>query len=167
MFKCSDCLKWLCQRVTDYEDGSRIINYQSPPGKGLCEVLGVETAETFGCNKFERGAEHIEIMGRKSGSPWHHSRRDTCPDCQGIGIIGEETCRRCARTGTVLHYDDGYIGEEQTRRHPNEALKGPPPKPHCFNCSAELDPGWKACPTCGEKVEKPSDPVRVTESFQP
>lgn len=158
---CKDCRKWLCRRVTDYEDGSRIINHESPPGKGLCDVLAIETGAHFGCNQFEAGTEHIEIMGRKSGSPWHHSRRDTCPDCKGIGIIGEEACRRCARTGSVLYYDDGYIGEEQTRRHPNETINGPPPKPHCFNCSAELAPGWKACPTCGEKVEKPSDPVRV------
>ena len=166
MKDCGNCRKWLCQRVTDYEDGSRIINFQSPPGKGLCEVLGIETGEAFGCKQFEEGHEHTEVMGRKSGSPWHHSRRDTCPDCKGVGLLeGDVACVRCARTGTVLYYDDGYIGEEQTRRHPNEATKGPPPKPHCFNCSAELDPNWKACPTCGERVERPADPVRVGEQF--
>lgn len=163
---CGNCRKWLCQRVTDYGDGSRIVNFQSPPGKGLCEVLKIETDSTFGCNRFEEGKEHIEIMGKKPGSPWHHSQWGTCPDCEGIGVKNDAACRRCAQTGRVLYYDDGFIGEEQTRRHPNEALKGPPPKPHCFNCSAEIDPNWKACPTCGEKVERPADPIRVTETFQ-
>lgn len=23
---------------------------------------------------------------------------------------------------------------------------------HCPNCGAEIQPGWKACPTCGEKL---------------
>lgn len=166
MSNCRNCRRWLCQRVTDYEDGSRIINYQADAGKGRCDVLEIETGAHFGCNQFEAGNEHIEVMGRKTGSPWHHSRWGQCPDCKGKGLLeGDVECRRCARTGRVLHYDDGYIGEEQTRRHPNEAKIGPPPKPHCFNCSAELDPGWKACPTCGEKVEQPAEPVRV--SFQP
>lgn len=147
--KCSDCRLWLTKRVTDYEDGSRVINFESPDGQGQCEVLNINTVADFGCNRFEEGHDHIEVMGKKSGSPWHHSHYEACPDCKGTGLIDDGACRRCARTGRVLFYDDGYIGEEQTRRHPNEVKAGPPPKPKCDGCTAEIDPGWVACPRCG------------------
>ena len=158
--QCSECRKWLCQRVTDYEDGSRIVNHQSPEGKGLCEVLGIETSVDFGCLKFEEGHGHVEVIGIKKGSPWHHSRWGTCPDCGGAGW----GCRRCAGTGRVLYYDDGYVGEEQTRRHPNEVKMGSPPKPECMQCSADIDPNWMACPYCGTKIDKP-ETIRVDDEL--
>lgn len=171
--KCADCRLWLIQRVTDYEDGSRIINFKSRDGFGLCERLGVETEPDFGCNKFEEGNGHIEVMGKKIGSPWQHSHWGPCPECNGTVDENEQwtshptnggMCGRCAATGRVLYYDDGYIGEEKTRRHPNE-LKGetPLPPPACLNCQRDLDPKWMACPYCGTKTNKPDDPIRVTE----
>lgn len=161
--ECANCRKWLTQRVTDYEDGTRIVNLQTAPGQGLCEVLKHETSADFGCNRYAEGHEHVEIMGTKAGSPWHHSEWGTCPDCSGLGY----GCRRCAGTGRVLYYDDGYIGEEQTRRHPNEAKIGPPPKPTCVGCGRDSDPSWVACPHCGVSTNqnKPTDPIRVTDSL--
>ena len=160
--KCSDCRLWLTMRVTDYEDGTRITNFKAPDSKGQCLSLKIDTDAEFGCNRFEAGAEHIEVMARKPGSPWHHSHYDTCPDCKGTGLIDDGACRRCARTGRVLFYDDGYVGEEQTRRHPNEAAIGPPPKPTCAGCARDIDPTWVACPHCGYKLAV-DEPTHVSE----
>src|SRR5258707_15427063 len=131
---CSECRLWLTMRVTDYEDGTRITNYKSPDGKGRCGILKIDTEADFGCNRFEHGLDHIEIMSSKPGSPWHHSHYESCPDCNGTGLINDSACERCCRTGRCLFYDEGYIGEEKTRRHPNEIAKGPPPKPKCDAC---------------------------------
>jgi len=155
--ECANCQKWVIQRVTDYEDGSRIINLKSTEGNGFCEVLKIETGADFGCNKFEEGNLHIEVMGKKPGSPWHHSQWGKCPDCDGVGF----GCRRCAGTARVLYYDDGYIGEEQTRRHPNETDQNGPPVPSCISCKKHIDLNWVACPYCGTKIDKQADPVRV------
>ena len=160
---CANCRKWLTQRVTDYEDSSRIINFKAPDNNGRCEVLNIETGPAFGCNQFEAGLEHIEIAAKKSGSPWHHSHYITCPDCNGTGVIGEGSCERCCRTGRCLLYDDGYIGEEKTRRHPNEAKIGPPPAPTCSACDREIDKSWKACPFCGHQFAGEGEIIRVTE----
>jgi len=163
--KCADCYQWLTQRVTDYEDGSRIVNFKSTDGKGHCGILNIETDPDFGCNKFMEGHEHIEIMAKKTGSPWHHSTRITCPDCKGTGVVGplgDVSCERCCRTGTCLKYDDGYIGEEKTRRHPNEVVDGPPPEPTCDACNAKVEKHWKACPFCGNRFSQ-GEIVRVTE----
>ena len=156
---CANCRKWLTQRVTDYEDGTRIVNLSCAPGMGRCEVLNIEVPADFGCNKFEEGFLHVEIMGKKTGSPWHHSQWGKCPDCGGVGY----GCRRCAGTGRVLYYDDGHIGEEQHRRHPNEVVKGPPPAPTCDSCQSQIDLKWVACPHCGWRIPKPEDPTRVSE----
>ena len=160
--KCADCRQWLVQRVTDYEDGSRIVNFKSNDGQGQCEVLKIPTDADFGCNKFIEGHEHIEIMAKKTGSPWHHSHYITCPDCAGSGIIGQASCDRCCRTGRCLLYDDGYVGEEKTRRHPNEAQVGPPPPPTCDSCNRVIEWSWKACPFCGTKFSQ-GEVVRVSE----
>jgi predicted RNA-binding Zn-ribbon protein involved in translation (DUF1610 family) len=152
MSTCTNCKTWLVQRVTDYANGERIVNYQAPVGKGLCEVIHIETDFTFGCNRFVEGHQHIEIIGIKTGSPWMHSRWGGCPECGGSAI----GCDRCQTTGRVLYYDDGYIGEERTRRHPKEATLGPPPEPKCLQCGAVIELKWKACPHCGRKVEHPT-----------
>lgn len=152
--QCSECRFWLTARVTDYEDGSRVFNFQSAEGKGLCQDLKIETPLNFGCNRFEAGNDHIEVVAKKTGSPWHHMRFDVCPDCNGIGVVGplgDAGCGRCCRTGKVPYYDDGYIGEQKYRRHPNEETKGPPPVPTCGGCLREIDRNWIACPWCGQK----------------
>jgi hypothetical protein len=159
---CSDCRLWLIKRVTDYEDGSRIIGLQSAEGHGQCQSLNIDTVADFHCNRFEEGHDHIEVMAKKTGSPWHHSHYDTCPDCKGTGLIDDGACNRCARTGRCLFYDDGYIGEEKTRRHPNEAAIGPPPKPTCPACNSEIDKSWKACPFCGNRFLE-GESVQVSE----
>jgi hypothetical protein len=160
--QCSDCRKWLTQRVTDYEDGSRVVNFQAPDGKGQCEVLKIDTPAAFGCNQFEAGHDHIEIIGKKTGSPWHHSRRIACPNCAGSGVIGMDSCDKCQRGGFVSIYDDGYIAEEKTRRHPNEIVNGPPPPPQCPSCSNKIEISWKACPFCGMRFPDPTS-VRISE----
>lgn len=160
---------WLTARVTDYEDGSRIFNMKLPDGKGQCEVLKIETSADFGCIKFKEGHEHIEIMGKKSGAPWHHKEWGVCPDCKGLGVVGplgDAGCDRCCRSGRVMYWDDGYIGEEKTRRHPKEAVIGPPPRPTCPGCSNGIEPHWKACPECGQKLQTATEPQRV-EAFIP
>ena len=175
---CMTCAFWLTQRVTDYANGERIVNYQAPDGKGMCEVLKVETFMDFGCIKHAEGGNlHIEVIGTKSGSPWMHSRWGGCPECGGTApddegnfkmgsgqrVAGSIGCDRCQTTGRVLYYDDGYVGEEKTRRHPNEATLGPPPEPKCLKCGAVVELKWMACPHCGQKVEKPT--VERVEGF--
>jgi hypothetical protein len=163
-YNCDVCRKWLTQRVTDYENGERIVNFKTEPGKGLCEVLNTETDYDFGCKRFEFGLSHIEVMGRKSGSPWHHSEWGVCPDCKDSPAGPGWGCRRCAGTGRVLYYDDGFVGEEQTRRHPEELKFGKPPPPACIDCGKDIDLNWIACPFCGTRTSqlKPAEPVRLT-----
>jgi hypothetical protein len=164
MSNCSGCRFWLTARVTDYEDGTRIFNVKCEEGKGQCESLNIETEAGFYCNRFAKGNEHIEVMAKKTGSPWHHSHWITCPDCKGTGITGvDSSCERCQRTGRCLLYDDGYVGEEKTRRHPNEAAIGPPPKPTCISCNHEIEASWKACPFCGQRTPVEGEIERVSE----
>jgi len=49
-----------------------------------------------------------------------------CPECTGIDMkqiyaspVGNRG-HRCAGTGLVRLYDDGYVGDEQTRMHPKQ-----------------------------------------------
>ena len=120
---CQDCGNWILERKTIYEDGSEKINYKAPDGKGNCQVLKLDTAPDFGCNNFQYG-NHTET-NNKSGAPWHHWHYDVCPTCNGRGNPGDaKPCAQCVGTGRVRYYDDGFIGEEKTRLHPNET---PPP----------------------------------------
>jgi len=115
--RCLDCGNWVLARTTRYEDGSEVVNYSAPEGKGHCDVLGVDTAADFGCTAFVVGG-HVKTA-TKSGSPWSHWTMVNCPDCQGKGSAGS-SCHRCAGTGNVRRYDDGHVGEERTRMHPKE-----------------------------------------------
>jgi hypothetical protein len=163
---CDDCKFWLCQKVTDYEDGTRIVNHQSAEGRGLCENLGIETDAMFWCAKWDEGRDHVAIAARKSGSPWHHSVWGKCPDCKATpGWVGGGICGRCAGTAKVLHYDDGYIGEEQTRMHPNEKAKGPPPPPMCMGCGRQIEDVWVACPFCGARTNRPEAVTKVADTL--
>ena len=79
-----------------------------------------------------------------------------CPDCtDSPGCQNGRGCHRCAGTGNVRFYDDGYIGEERTRLHPKEKKGAANPK--CHSCSREVAPGWKNCPHCGLKLEPPAE----------
>lgn len=116
--RCGDCQRWLTERAIVYGDGSRVAGYQAPAGKGMCDHLNQETPEDFGCLAFAEGAEHT-VVETKEGPPWAYWVMIPCPNCMGRGS-DESACHRCAGTGKVRKYDDGYVGEEQTRLHPRE-----------------------------------------------
>ncbi len=116
--KCGDCKNWITTEKTVYGDGTEIVRRQSRDGHGQCEALKIETVAAFGCISFDQGDDHIQVE-RKSGAPWHHFVMIPCPNCNGRGS-GDGADHRCAGTGLVRKYDDGYIGDERTRKHPKE-----------------------------------------------
>jgi hypothetical protein len=119
MPNCVTCRNWTLSEVTAYRDGSVVVEYQAPPDNGRCAALKIETKFDFGCVAYvaDEGWDHVKVLATKDGAPWQHFKMIPCPDCNG-GIHG--ACRRCAGTGLVRLYDDGYVGEEQTRMHPVE-----------------------------------------------
>ena len=122
---CADCGNWLLERKTVYSDGSEIHTFKSPEGKGRCLVLSMDTAPDFGCNKFVPGA-HCEIE-HKPDVPWHYWVMIPCPACGNADARGTKC--QCAGTGKVRLYDDGYIGDERTRRHPKDSPTYVPSEP--------------------------------------
>lgn len=158
---CQGCAKWIMARVTAYEDGSTITTFKAPDGLGHCEALGIDTAPDFHCAKFEEagpGLSHA-IVTQKPGAPWQHWVMIACPDCGGKGSQNDRKDDRCAGTGSVRKYDDGYIGDERTRRHPMESQA----KPKCVACGQEVEAIWKACPACGHRREIVSMTVTVSD----
>ena len=158
---CSTCSKWFVRKETHYSHGEVIVNWAEPRGYGKCPVLdNMITAPDFECNKYESGAPLVEIA-YKDGEPWHHAVHGPCPDCGGRGLkSNDKQDDRCCGTGMVLHYDDGYIGENRTKMHPKEREYGKreaEPTPTCFNCHKSIELTWFACPYCGTrlKTEKP------------
>lgn len=161
MSKCDGCAHWIVKRETRYGSGDVIINWQGPDGTGACESLGIETNATFGCTRFlpdERGIDHVEIR-MKEGYPWQHFVMIDCPDCAGKGDGGRG--HRCAGTGKVRLYDDGHIGDEQTRVHPNEK----PLPTTCFSCGQPVDRAWAHCPGCGGKLWKQAETEVVADEI--
>lgn len=143
---CEKCQHWVVSRATLYGNGERIERWRAPDGKGACASLGIETDAGFSCNRFiESFFDHVDLT-IKPGAPWEHFVMIDCPDCGGKGDGGRG--HRCAGTGKVRLYDDGYVGDEQTRRHPKE----PQTPPKCPHCSEATSPGWKHCPKCGSKL---------------
>lgn len=118
--KCEACGNWLLIRKTVYGDGTEIVTYKAPEGKGHCRDLKLDTEPTFGCTSFVEGG-HIEELA-KPGAPHHHFVMIKCLAC--AGDPGGGSCR-CAGTGLVRLYDDGYVGDEQTRKHPKDAESPP------------------------------------------
>lgn len=156
---CSDCAQWITCEARIYEDGSEITDFQAPVGQGRCEVLKITTGEAFGCTSHAPGNGHIKLTQRP-GAPWQHSKAGPCPDCFGAGNDNDRGCKRCAGTGKVRHYEDGYIGEEQTRLHPKEReMAGA--KPKCASCQREVEPSWKVCPSCAHKLDAASETEHV------
>lgn len=155
--RCDGCAHWLVERVTLYEDGSKVSNFKAPDGKGACQALGIDTLPDFGCASYSQaidGYSHVEVA-QKAGAPWQHSYAGSCPDCGGKGNSGDSGCHRCAGTGKVRHYDDGYVGEERTRLHPKERELARPKT--CVICGwSDMGSEWKFCPRCGHKVEDPA-----------
>lgn len=119
---CIECARWLRESRTIYGDGTVIVGGRPQ----WCRALDRHTDPDFGCVKYAPAAPGDQIEEtRKDGAPWQNWSMGPCPDCRGAGNAGDAACHRCTGTGNVRHYDDGYIGEERTRRHPNETA--PPP----------------------------------------
>lgn len=152
MNKCENCEHWIVRRLTSYSDGSEIVRWEAHDGEGHCDSLDISTVHDFGCNRFLGGDSHTEVI-RKIGPPWAHFKMIACPDCggRGDGTRGH----RCAGTGLVRLYDDGYIGDEQTRMHPKE--KELAPSPTCRGCGGGVTAGWKHCPACGISLLAPAE----------
>jgi hypothetical protein len=166
LMRCADCASWITATKVVYDgDGSVIEIDRAPAGKGRCTCLGIDTAPGFACQSFSAGDVH-EILTHKPGAPWEHSHAGPCPDCRGAGSAHDTACRRCAGTGKVRHYDDGYIGEEQTRLHPMELAAVRPRAPACTGCGAALDRAWANCPHCGARTEKPEQTRVIADDLR-
>ena len=116
---CSGCRKWVLKRRRLYEDGTENVYFEAEAGKGHCEVLDAATKPEFGCYSFEQtDGDHV-VTDHVVGMPWQDWTIGPCPDCGGKGST-DSVCHRCAGTGKVRFYADGYVGEERIRRHPKE-----------------------------------------------
>ncbi len=161
---CFRCEHWYQRDVTQYDDGTEIVTRQSPDGKGRCLMLGIETDPDFACNKFfENQGSSNDLITPKAGSPWQHFVMITCPKCQGGPGCGGQC--DCAGTGLVRKYDDGFIGDEKTRKHPKEVELAKLDTPKCRACGHELNSTWVACPVCGERVYIPMAKTEVIEGM--
>ena len=134
--KCSDCGNWVQQRFNLYTDGTQIVTFSAPEGKGHCEILKVETAPDFGCTSFVAGS-HTAVVA-KDGAPWQNWHMGKCPECDGRGshlVELRPACRRCAGLGKVRHYDDGYVADASWDHPKEKELKKQAGE------AAKLDPG--------------------------
>ena len=135
--RCGDCKAWWRGGRTTYSDGTVLESERKP----FCRTLNMETDAEFGCAKFEQIGSPDEQLAieQKDGTPWQNWTMVGCPDCQGKGSA-DAACNRCAGTGNVRRYDDGFVGDEQTRRHPKEG-----------DAAAVVDPGTVLTP-----IEEPN-----------
>lgn len=158
--KCESCQHWTIRRVTAYGDGTIITNWSAPGGFGHCASLGIETTFDFGCNRHIDSANDHHEVTHKDGHPWQHFKMVPCPDCDGKGDGGRG--HRCAGTGLVRLYDDGHVGDEQTRTHPKERETVLPSS--CPKCSAPTESAWQHCPSCGGKLWKVAETEVVDDA---
>lgn len=122
---CDGCAFWLRGTKLEYSEGYTSDLPQDPP---KCQRLSIATPPDFYCKDFSFGPEkQIQVICR-TGAPWTNWVMGPCPDCKGAGSSGA-ACHRCAGTGNVRYYDDGFVGEEQTRRHPKEPVRVASPDP--------------------------------------
>jgi len=157
MPRCDACAEWITAEVTRYENGTEIANKQVLDGRGYCHALKIETPPDFSCILFMAGDNH-RIITEKSGAPWNHFVMVPCPSCSGqAGCHGR--CQ-CAGTGLVRRYDDGFLGDEQTRMHPKEKEVAASPK--CLKCGFTLQREWVACPSCGTRTLAMAEPEVVS-----
>jgi hypothetical protein len=130
MSACQNCKHWLKEKRRVYSDGTCKTFFSAEANKGRCEELSIETPPDFSCAMFKDGAgwDHVET-DKVEGESWQHWEMGPCPNCRGAGSHPVEmrpACDRCAGTGKVRYYEDGFIGEERTRRHPKEPPSGAP-----------------------------------------
>jgi len=114
---CQECGNWKLGVRATYSNGA-VIEHLIDRGK--CSVLGVNTEPDFSCNRFVEGRQDQIQVVAKEGEPWENWVMGPCPDCCGVGSGNDRACHRCAGTSKVRYYDDGFVGEEQTRLHPME-----------------------------------------------
>ncbi len=126
---CKDCKYWLRGRWHQYVSGPAQFHPVAAEGTGECRaggfVCGQLVPAEFGCINFERFADISEQEERLvyDLEPWQVWELIPCPECNGVGShqnASKPACSRCAGTGQVRKYADGYIGEEQTKEHPIE-----------------------------------------------
>jgi hypothetical protein len=157
--RCENCTHWLIKRQTNYSSGEVIVNFEALAGHGHCTFFDRPEPADFGCVRFEVAAsplDHVEVA-HKEGEPWRNFRMIPCPDCHPNGGAGGRG-HRCAGTGLVRLYDDGYVGDEQTRKHPKEIeWEKEHPQPQ------QDTSGFKLAPT-PEKTDPQNDPFPVPES---
>lgn len=167
MENCQSCLHWVRIEKRVYGDGSEVVTFRpNQIEHGRCEILSVESAPSFGCLSHAAGREADQIrVTQRAGAPWQHSAAGPCPDCAGEGSRGDKSCHRCAGTGKVRHYEDGYVGEERTRLHPKEIETAAAPK--CSSCGHQVEAAWVACPGCGRKLDAPMATEAVSDGLAP
>ena len=127
MTTCAECRFWRRGTVTRYTTEDRSVLHVDGEGNAPCHnptgpLVGVTVPSTFGCALFEAYDtfdDQIEIIVT-GGEPWQSWHMGPCPDCSAKGSTLGVGCHRCAGTGNVRYYDDGHVGEEQTRLHPRE-----------------------------------------------
>jgi len=159
---CEGCGHWIVVKKTIYDDGNEIETFRAGDGEGHCEALNIDTSHDFHCAKFGEGEGQTRVT-RKTGMPWTNWMMIDCPDCKGAGSSGDRPDDRCAGTGKVRLYDDGFIGDERTRVHPKEQAVSA--KPKCPGCGRDVDRDWVACPACGRRLEAPAKPEVISEPF--
>lgn len=178
MSQCRTCKHWLIRQENNYENGETIVKWSAPEGKGKCQILNMITDPDFGCIKYGKGGPFVKSR-YKIGEPWHYSVGGPCPDCKhpycgypnctsercpgpehchGRGTVTGGQDDRCVGTGLVSYYDDGYIGENKTKKHPKELqgfLRPGTAAPSCMNCKFEINERWNICPNCGKSLKEP------------
>lgn len=130
--RCDGCNSWRRGTRTSYGDGSVREDLLEQP---RCAMLNIVTAADFGCVHYADDAGGQMLQEAKAGAPWQNWRMVPCPDCRAAGNAGDGACGRCTGTGNVRAYDDGYVGDERTRRHPKEV-----------EAAAGADPGTVLAP---------------------
>lgn len=138
---CSNCTQWLRERRTVYGDGSVLVDATGSAVASLCRKLDRWTDADFGCIHFvqvESEADQL-VTETKVGAPWQHWHMIPCPKCSG-GPDSNARCQ-CAGTGNVRLYDDGFVGDERTRKHPKEI------EAQRHADASSVDPGTVLAPT--------------------
>ncbi len=126
---CGTCRHWLRGTRTIFAGSEEWKPAGAGGDEGLCRgPVGKLTTSDFGCLRFAAASSPDDqvITVRHDAEPCQVFEVIRCPDCSGGGNSGEAGCHRCAGTGKVRRYGDGYVGDEQTREHPrarDERLK--------------------------------------------
>lgn len=128
MTTCSTCKFWKVG-IRNVFASEEKFELTATAGHGVCQtgpMTGHATPELFGCNNYQQGTDedHIEVVIHNLEA-WQIWTMIPCPDCQAVGNHGGthdsvSSCNRCAGTGNVRKYADGYVGDERTREHPKE-----------------------------------------------